>query len=160
MFRRPRLVLALLLASFTFSAAHAADAPSPSIIGAYYPGDSATRYPIAQIPADKLTHLFYAFARIQDGQCSVAADAHAHFAALTELKRQHPRLRTDVRVQRQHYRDEFWHLLVGAMDGRQVRLNDRACAACCARVSAFTDRASASSARVSACSIRDSQTDS
>ena len=98
MFRRPRLVLALLLASFTFSAAHAADAPSPSIIGAYYPGDSATRYPIAQIPADKLTHLFYAFARIQDGQCSVAADAHAHFAALTELKRQHPRLRTLISI--------------------------------------------------------------
>src|ERR1700674_802440 len=39
---------------------------------------------------------------------------------------QHPHLRTDVRVQRQHYRDELWRLLVGAADGRQIRINDRA----------------------------------
>src|SRR5258706_11113134 len=84
----------LLVSSFTLATAHGADALSTSVIGAYYPGDSAERYPVAQIPADKLTHLFYAFARIEDGRCVVAADAHAHFVALAELKRKHPQLRT------------------------------------------------------------------
>lgn len=69
MFQRPLLALAILLASFTLATAHAADVPSARVIGAYYPGDSAARYPIAQIPADKLTHLFYAFAHIERGVC-------------------------------------------------------------------------------------------
>ena len=56
MFRRPLLALTSLLAVFSLTTAHAAAAPSTRVIGAYYPGDSAARYPIAQIPADKLTH--------------------------------------------------------------------------------------------------------
>jgi putative peptide zinc metalloprotease protein len=39
---------------------------------------------------------------------------------------QHPRLRADVRVQRQRYRDQLWYLLVSATDGRQVRVNAQA----------------------------------
>jgi putative peptide zinc metalloprotease protein len=39
---------------------------------------------------------------------------------------QHPQLRTDVRIQRQHYRDQLWYLLVSATDGRQVRINAEA----------------------------------
>jgi chitinase len=99
MFRLTRAALAILLAGLATTAAHAARVPSDRVIGAYYPGDSATRYPVAQIPADKLTHLFYAFAHIEDGRCVIAApDAPAHFAALAELKRKHPRLRTLISI--------------------------------------------------------------
>lgn len=90
--------LAILLASVTLTTVHAADVSAPPVIGAYYPGDSAARYPIGQIPADKLTHLFYAFAHIERGQCVVAPQAHAHFVALAKLKRQHPRLRTLISI--------------------------------------------------------------
>ena len=68
------------------------------VIGAYYLGGSVTRYPIARIPADRLTHLFYAFARIEDGRCVVGADAGEHFAALAELKHGHPHLRTLISI--------------------------------------------------------------
>jgi chitinase len=94
---RFRLALALLLAAF-MSSAHAADVPPPPVIGAYYPGYRAAEYPVARIPADKLTHLFYAFAHIEHGRCAVAPDAPAHFAALAELKRQHPKLRTLISI--------------------------------------------------------------
>jgi len=93
MLRSALPTLAILLASTLVAAA-----PAPPVIGAYYPGDSAARYPVAHIPADKLTHLFYAFAHIDDGQCVVGPDAPAHFAALAELKRQHPRLRTLISI--------------------------------------------------------------
>ena len=76
------------------SGARAAGDSGARVIGAYYPGGSSGRYPIAQIPADRLTHLFYAFARIDDGQCVVGAEAGGHFVALAELKRRHPDLRT------------------------------------------------------------------
>ena len=78
--------------------AQAAEPPAPPIIGAYYPGYAAARYPVAQIPADKLTHLFYAFAHIEHGRCAVAPDATAHFAALVELKRSHPGLHTLISI--------------------------------------------------------------
>ncbi|GAA5072056.1 glycoside hydrolase family 18 protein [Lysobacter panacisoli] len=68
------------------------------IVGAYYPGGSAERYPVKDIPADRLTHLFYAFARIEDGRCVVAPQADAHFKALAELKREHPRLHTLISI--------------------------------------------------------------
>jgi putative peptide zinc metalloprotease protein len=38
----------------------------------------------------------------------------------------HPQLRPDVRVQRQQYRDQRWHLLVGTASGRMFRVNDQA----------------------------------
>ncbi|MDI9239564.1 glycoside hydrolase family 18 protein [Lysobacter sp. LF1] len=82
-----------------FGLASPADAADGSrVIGAYYPGGSAERYPVSTIPADRLTHLFYAFARIEDGRCVVAADAPAHFDALAELKRAHPKLRTLISI--------------------------------------------------------------
>ncbi|WP_342315673.1 glycoside hydrolase family 18 protein [Lysobacter sp. FW306-1B-D06B] len=91
---RPTLAaIALLLAGVT-GAGHAAE----PIIGAYYPGGSAARYPVSKIPADTVTHVFYAFARIEDGRCVVAPDAAAHFKALAELKRRHPKLRTLISI--------------------------------------------------------------
>ncbi|GAB3100505.1 glycoside hydrolase family 18 protein [Lysobacter terrae] len=90
--------LAFLLVALCATAAQAAGPDAANVIGAYYPGGSADRYPVAQIPADKLTHLFYAFARIEDGRCAVDAKADAHFAALAELKRKHPHLRTLISI--------------------------------------------------------------
>lgn len=96
---RTMAVIALvLLAAGAASAARAERDSSARVIGAYYPGGSSGRYPIAQIPADRLTHLFYAFARIEDGQCVVGADAGGHFVALAELKRRHPHLRTLISI--------------------------------------------------------------
>ena len=39
---------------------------------------------------------------------------------------QHPQLRVDVRVQRQHYRDQMWYVLVNDTTGRQFRINHKA----------------------------------
>lgn len=98
MFQRTLIVLVTLAANIVFAPAHAADASTTKVIGAYYPGGSAARYPIAQIPADRLTHLFYAFARIEEGRCVIGAEADAHFAALAQLKRRHPHLRTLISI--------------------------------------------------------------
>jgi chitinase len=71
--------------------------PRP-VIGAYYAGWNSANYPVAQIPADRITHLFYAFSTIKDGRCVVGGNAAADFAALAELKRAHPHLRTEISV--------------------------------------------------------------
>ncbi|MFC3815193.1 glycoside hydrolase family 18 protein [Lysobacter sp. GCM10012299] len=92
------LLLAIPATTIAFAPAQAGDAPASHVIGAYYPGGSASRYPVAQIPADKLTHVFYAFARIEDGRCAVAPEAAAHFNALADLKRKHPSLRTLISI--------------------------------------------------------------
>jgi chitinase len=94
---RLRLVFALLFAGVASAPAHTVEAPAP-VIGAYYPGYKADRFPVAQIPADKLTHVFYAFAHIEGGRCVVAPEAQAHFVALAELKRRHPALRTLISI--------------------------------------------------------------
>ncbi|MDB6163628.1 MAG: chitinase, partial [Xanthomonadaceae bacterium] len=65
MLRQALTALALLVAGIDPTVACAASTSTAKVIGAYYPGGSATRYPVAQIPADRLTHLFYAFARIE-----------------------------------------------------------------------------------------------
>ncbi len=95
-----RLSTSLLGAAIALAlpiASHAAPA-SNAVIGAYYPGGSAERYPAASIPADTLTHLFYAFARIDDGKCVVDDGAAAHFKALAALKREHPQLHTLISI--------------------------------------------------------------
>lgn len=97
MFRPVVTVLAVLMAGVMPRVAAAAE-PLPRVIGAYYPGGSAERYPVASIPADTLTHLFYAFATIDDGRCVVDAQAAGHFQALAALKRTHPRLHTLISI--------------------------------------------------------------
>lgn len=95
-----RLIAAFLIGLVAGSASAVDSARSTAkVVGAYFPGGSATRYPISQIPADKLTHLFYAFATIEDGRCvAKSPDASEHFTALAELKRKHPRLRTLISI--------------------------------------------------------------
>lgn len=97
MYRLSASLLATALAVALPLASHAAPA-SNAVIGAYYPGGSAERYPVASIPADTLTHLFYAFARIDDGKCVVDDGAAAHFKALAALKRDHPQLHTLISI--------------------------------------------------------------
>src|SRR5262245_44768879 len=100
----PRMIAALLLVlapSTAFVPAHAAEGarPTEKVIGAYFPGSEAARHPISRIPADKLTHLFYAFATIEDGRCvSRGVDSGTNFAALAELKRKHSHLRTLISI--------------------------------------------------------------
>ena len=38
----------------------------------------------------------------------------------------HPQLRPDVRVRRQQYRNQRWHLLTGTASGRTFRINEKA----------------------------------
>lgn len=95
MLRQTLAGLALLFATAVPAASHAAQ---PPIYGAYYPGGSAERYPVSRIPADRLTHLFYAFSTIEAGRCTVGAEAPSNFAALAELKKAHPHLRTLISI--------------------------------------------------------------
>ncbi|WP_313466056.1 glycoside hydrolase family 18 protein [Stenotrophomonas sp.] len=95
MLRQTLAGLALLISAAVPAASHAAQ---PPIYGAYYPGGSAERYPVSHIPADRLTHLFYAFSTLEAGRCTVGAEAPANFAALAELKKAHPHLRTLISI--------------------------------------------------------------
>lgn len=97
MYRLSSSLLASALAVAFPLASVAATSPD-TVIGAYYPGGSAERYPVASIPAETLTHLFYAFARIDDGKCVVDDGAPAHFKALAALKREHPQLHTMISI--------------------------------------------------------------
>jgi chitinase len=71
----------------------------PAVLGAYYPGyPDAPHYPVDRIPADVLTHVFYAFARIDQGRCVVGGNATQHFAELAALKRAYPGRRTLISI--------------------------------------------------------------
>ena len=69
-----------------------------AVLGAYFPATAANTYPIDAIPAGSLTHLFYAFATIEDGHLRLPAQAPAHLAALADLKRAHPGLKTVLSI--------------------------------------------------------------
>ena len=100
-FRRVRVLglACLALAGMVADTGEAAAALSPRpVIGAYYAGWNSATYPISQIPADTVTHLFYAFATIDRGRCVVQPSAAADFAALAELKRAHPKLHTLISI--------------------------------------------------------------
>jgi chitinase len=95
------LGLALLtVASAVVAAPQATAAPPPRhpVIGAYYAGWNSATNPVDKIPADTLTHLFYAFSTIDDGKCVVSPGAPADFAALRELKKRKPHLRTLISI--------------------------------------------------------------
>jgi chitinase len=64
--------------------------PAFKVIG-YYAEWTATRYPLSGIPADKLTHVNYAFAKIgADNRLTYKAGL---FDEITALKRKHPHLK-------------------------------------------------------------------
>jgi chitinase len=71
----------------------------PPVLGAYFPGYFERQgYPLARLPADLLTHVFYAFARIEDGRAVVGPAAAGHFATLRALRQDHPDLRVLVSI--------------------------------------------------------------
>jgi chitinase len=73
-------------------------AAGQTVVGAYFPGAHDNAYPIGAIPAALLTHVFYAFATIENGQLALPPQAPAHLAALAALKRANPGLRTVLSI--------------------------------------------------------------
>jgi chitinase len=69
-----------------------------AVLGAYFPGMAQNSYPIDAMPAGLLTHVFYAFATIEDGHLALPAQAPAHLEALADLKRAHPHLKTVLSI--------------------------------------------------------------
>src|SRR5690349_9706201 len=71
------------------------------VLAGYYAGWSADRYPVSAIPADLLTHIFYAFANVSPGGECVASDPardEANWQALQALKQAHPQLKVLLSV--------------------------------------------------------------
>ena len=85
----------ILLIACLASTSHA---EQPRVIGYY--AEWKKQYPVERIPADKLTHVNYAFAVIKDGKIALreAEQARANFPKLVELKKKHPTLRTLISV--------------------------------------------------------------
>ena len=84
--------------------------PAPVKVVGYYADWTAERYPLADIPADKLTHVNYAFGkidaenkltfnraiaidRVYPGDCSEPQCPHGLFHQITLLKEKHPHLK-------------------------------------------------------------------
>ncbi|SMD16387.1 glycoside hydrolase family 18 protein [Kibdelosporangium aridum] len=90
--------LAVLMVAGVLTSANTASAAARPVIGAYYAGWNSQNYPVSQIPADRLTHLFYAFSTIENGKCVAGAGAPADFAALARLKKAKPHLKTLISI--------------------------------------------------------------
>jgi chitinase len=93
------IACALVSVGFTMRAAEgqAPAAPAYKVIG-YYPDWTAGRYPLADIPAAKLTHVNYAFSRVSaDFKLELirpqAALEGGLFNQITLLKQKHPHLK-------------------------------------------------------------------
>jgi len=73
-------------------------AQQPRVIGYY--AEWKKHYPVERIPADKLTHVNYAFAIVKDGKIALrdAEQAQVNFPKLVELKKKHPKLQTLISV--------------------------------------------------------------
>lgn len=105
----PIVVFALLCLSSAAAQDSPRATPSLKVIG-YYADWTADRYPMAGIPADRLTHVNYAFGkigpdnrltwnaaaaveRVYPGDCTEPGCPHGLFNQITVLKKQHPHLR-------------------------------------------------------------------
>lgn len=107
---RSACALALLAGLFAAGGQQPAPQPASPVIVGYYADWTAERYPLADIPADKLTHVNYAFGRIgadnrvtvnakvatervYPGDCAEAGCPHGLFHQITLVKAKHPHLR-------------------------------------------------------------------
>jgi chitinase len=103
-------VLALLIIEATARGQPPAPPPSAPLVIGYYADWTAERYPLADIPAAKLTHVNYAFGkigadnrlivnsaiateRVYPGDCSEPGCAHGLFNQITVLKQKQPHLK-------------------------------------------------------------------
>ncbi len=68
------------------------------VLGGYLHATDDNLYPIDALPAGLLTHVFYAFATIEDGHLTLPAQAPAHLEALAALKQDHPDLKTVLSI--------------------------------------------------------------
>lgn len=66
-----------------------------TVLGAYLPGADGHTQPVDQLPGGLLTHLFYAFATIEDGHLRLPSAAPAQLA---EIKRAYPHLRIVISI--------------------------------------------------------------
>lgn len=66
-----------------------------TVLGAYFPGFDEDEYPIDELPADLLTHLFYAFATIEDGHLTYPPAAPRQLAAVRQA---YPHLRVVLSI--------------------------------------------------------------
>ncbi|RSM58246.1 chitinase [Actinoplanes sp. ATCC 53533] len=68
------------------------------VLGAYFAGTDENTHPIDALPIGLLTHVFYAFATIENGHLRLPPHAPAHLAALAALKQADPGLRTVLSI--------------------------------------------------------------
>jgi chitinase len=104
------LALALIAGLFVQSAQPPAPKETSALVVGYYADWTAERYALADIPADKLTHVNYAFGkvggdnrltvnarvateRVYPDDCGEPGCPHGLFNQITLLKRRHPRLK-------------------------------------------------------------------
>ncbi len=116
MTRRPPLVLATVICLASLAPAAEKGPPARRIVGYFVEwGVYARKYHVANIPAARLTHLNYAFAKIANGRCALfdryaAVDkaypgdtwkpgvGRGSFNQLRKLKAKHPHLKTLISV--------------------------------------------------------------
>ena len=106
------LLLSIVLATFlTVPQAKAQTGePKPLIINAYYASYGYNRFAIENIPADKLTHLSYAFANIDvNNHCYFSQPEDApNIAKLQALRAAHPHLKLVLSVGGWGWSDNFY----------------------------------------------------
>ncbi|GLZ33239.1 hypothetical protein Lesp02_54270 [Lentzea sp. NBRC 105346] len=92
---RKTLAVALAALSVSIGLSPVASSAPPRIVGAYYGNWYSESYPISAIPTDTpITHLFYAFALIENGKCVMPAPTAARdFADIRALKQRKPSLK-------------------------------------------------------------------
>ena len=83
--------------SLWFNSSAFAASAQPRVVGYFA---EWTDYCADQIPADKLTHINYAFGVIKDGQCALQKReaAEAKLAGMRKLKQAHPKLQTLISI--------------------------------------------------------------
>ena len=110
----PGFGVALMIGALAGGTQGTQSGTQPLVVG-YYADWTAGRYPLADIPADKLTHVNYAFGkigadnrlvfnaaiateRVYPGDCAEAACPHGLFNQITLLKQKHPHLKFIISV--------------------------------------------------------------
>lgn len=95
----------MIVAGLLLTVSGVLSAAEPKLVGYFIEwGVYDRKYSVKDIPADKLTHLNYAFAKIVDGECAVFDSFAAlekdggNFNQLLQLKKKHPHLKTLISV--------------------------------------------------------------